>query len=108
MTRVEISPNQGHSVWYVPISVSSGTTELVAPVRRKSISVISYVLVASSAGTAKFVDSTGDLTGDMSFAANGGISAPGQASSPWFAAGVGEALSITTTAPFEGHLAYTC
>ena len=60
-----------------------------------------------SAATAKFTDSDTDLTGAMSYLANGGIAASGQASSPWFATGPGEPLKIVTTGgAVRGHFSY--
>jgi hypothetical protein len=106
MARVEITRGQGHNLHTVPIAVSSGTTELVAAQPGLVISVVSYVIVASGAGTAKFSDGA-DLTGAMALAANGGVAANGQASSPWFWTGAGSALSIITTATVNGHLTYT-
>lgn len=106
MAKVGIEPGQGHDLHHVAIDVSSGTTELVSAIAGRSIAVVSYALVASAAGTAKFTGS-GDLTGAMSFAQNGGIAAPGQPSSPWFQTDAGAALSIVTTAAFKGHLSYT-
>lgn len=107
MARFEIESNQGRNLQFASISVSSGTTELVAApaTSYERIKVCSYVIVADSAGTAKFSDGS-DLTGAMACAANGGVAAAGQASSPWFAAGAGAALSIVTTAGFKGHLSY--
>lgn len=106
MARVEITRGQGHDLYTIPISVSSGTTQLVAAQAGKVISVVSYVVVASGAGTVKFSDGS-DLTGAMALAANGGVAANGQASSPWFWTGAGNALSIVTTATVNGHLTYT-
>lgn len=92
-------------IQHASISVSSGTTALVAAVSGKRIRVYSYALVLTSAGTAKFQSASTDKTGAMSFAANGGIScAPGD--SPWLSTASGEALNIVTTASAEGHLSY--
>lgn len=106
MARVEITHGQGHDLHTVPIAVSSGTTQLVAAQADRQINVVSYVIVMTAAGTAKFSDGT-DLTGAMAFAANGGVAANGQASSPWFWTAKGNALSIVTTASAAGHLTYT-
>jgi hypothetical protein len=106
MARVEITRGQGHNLHTVPIAVSSGTTQLVAAQPGLVISVVSYVVVATTASTVKFSDGS-DLTGAMAFAANGGVAANGMASSPWFWTGAGNALSIVTTASVAGHLTYT-
>lgn len=106
MGKTGIESNQGRPLYDVAISVASGTNELVAaPTYDQRIRVVSYVVVADTAGTVKFSDGA-DLTGAMSCAANGGVSAAGQASSPWFSCDRGAALSIVTTAGFKGHLAY--
>lgn len=106
MAQVEIRHGQGHNLFTVPISVSSGTTEIVAAVAGKRIYVVSYAVVTTAAGTVKFSDGS-DLSGAMPFAANGGISCSGQPSSPWFWTAEGSALSIVTTATTNGHLSYT-
>jgi len=107
VARFEIEANQGRNLKFASISVSSGTTEIVAAPANsyERIKVCSYVVVADAAGTFKFSDGA-DLTGAMSCAINGGVSAAGQASSPWLAASAGSALSIVTTAGFKGHLSY--
>ena len=106
MARVEITRGQGHTLHSIPIAVSSGTTELVAAQEGKVISVVSYVVVTATAGTVQFSDGA-DLTGAMSFGANGGVAANGQASSPWFWTAEGSALSIVTSVAAAGHLTYT-
>lgn len=105
MAQIELRRGQGHNLYIAPISVSSGTTELISAVAGKSIWVVSYAVVVTTAGTVKFSDGT-DLTGAMPFAANGGISCSGQPSSPWFWTDEGSALSIVTTATTNGHLSY--
>lgn len=104
---VEIQQHQGRNLLFGAISVSSGTTELVpAQDDNQRIKVCSYAVVAAASATVKFSDGS-DLTGPMSFAANGGISAAGQASSPWFATDGGAALSIVTTGGnVDGHFSY--
>lgn len=57
-------------------AASSGDNAIVASVSGKKIRVLSYSLVADAAVTAKFRHGTTDLTGAMSFGANGGISVP--------------------------------
>ena len=104
---IEIQKHQGRNLLYGSISVTAGTTQLVAgQADNQRIKVCSYAVVASAAATVKFSDGT-DLSGAMSFAANGGIAAAGQASSPWFSTGKGSALSIVTTGgAVEGHFSY--
>lgn len=108
MAKVGIERGQGQKLYYAPISVSSGTTQLVAAQGAgKRIQVVSYTFVVSTAGTVKFTDADTDLSGAMSCAANGGVVSNGQPSSPLFETGSNEALSIVTTATTNGHLSYT-
>lgn len=97
-----------HNSLFIIISqVSPGTTELVPASIDKRICVINYVLVMSAAGTVKFIDSDGDLTGAMPIVANGGISASGEATNCWFETGINKPLSIVTTGGMAfGHLSY--
>lgn len=96
------SPRQGSQS--AAISVTVGTTSLVAAVTGKRIRVLSYAVVCTDAGTVKFSDGT-NLTGAMSFAASGGIScAPGD--DPYFSTAAGNALSIVTSGAVEGHFSY--
>lgn len=107
MANVGIDGGHGRTLLDVAIDVSSGTTQLVAaPAAPNRIKVVSYVVVADAACTAKFQSATTDKSGAMSFAANGGAVVPGQASSPWFACAAGEALNIVTTGAVKGHLTY--
>lgn len=107
MARVGIEGGQGHQTQHGKISVSSGTTQLVAAQGSgQRIKVYNYAVVSTTAGTVKFTDGTDDLTGAMAFAANGGIAAPGAPSEVWFQTGANRALSITTTAATEGHFSY--
>ena len=106
MAAFEIADGQGKRLFYLPISVSSGTTQLVAATTGKKIVVVRYSVVVTGAGTVKFTDGTDDLTGAMAFSATSGISDHGQPSSPLFVGGTGRALSIVTTATANGHFSY--
>ena len=99
---------EGHTLLYVAIAQgAAGTTQLVAADATKKIKVVSYVLVMSLGGSAKFLDSAADLTGAMVLVTSGGVSAISRASSPLFETGVNKALSITTvTGAAQGHLSY--
>lgn len=55
-------------------TAASGATTLVAADSSRHINVVSFAVVASAAVTVQFTG-TGNLTGAMSFAANGGLSA---------------------------------
>ena len=105
-----IVTGQGKGLLFAAVSQGgAGTTQLVAAVTGQRIKVVNYVVVMSAGGTLKFVDGAGDLTGAMALAANGGVSASGEASCPWFQTGVGSALSVTTTGGAAmGHLSYFC
>lgn len=83
---------------------AAGTDILVAAQTGLKVRVISYAVVVGSAATVKFTGS-GDLTGAMPLAANGGISAVGD--KPLFSTTAGQALSIVTTgAAAKGYLSY--
>lgn len=57
---------------------TTGDNQLVTAVTNKILRVLSYYLVCAGAVTVQFQDDAGaNLTGDMSFAANGGISVYG-------------------------------
>lgn len=84
----------------------AGTTELIAASGAARYAVVNYVVVMSGAGTVAFSDGTDWLTGDMPFAANGGVAAAyGTQDYPLFVGGQGRPLSITTTgASAHGHM----
>jgi hypothetical protein len=108
-TQVTTIPTgQGRTLQFIPIIQSgAGANQLIAGDTTRRIKVCGYVCVLSAAGTLKFTDGDGDLTGNMALAANSGVAAPGQASSPWFQTGINKALSIVTTGgAANGHL--TC
>jgi hypothetical protein len=81
---------------------------LAAPTLRRSIYVVQYTIVASIATVVKFVSGTTDITGPMSFAANGGTSPPFAGPDGWlFRTQPGEALVINQTVDgVDGHLTY--
>lgn len=93
---------------FQPITqAGAGTTTIVGAVAGKRVKVTGYVVVMGGAGTVKFVSGSTDITGTMSFGANGGVSVGGTEFSPAFETGVGEALKIVTTgAAGNGHLSY--
>lgn len=78
-------------------AASSGNNTLVAAVSGKQIVVTSFFLIADAAVTAKFQSGAGgtDLSGAMSFAANGGIVVPDSGSPDgWFATVAGQLLNL--------------
>lgn len=87
---------------------TSGDNTIVAAVASKKIRVLAYTLVCAAATTVIWKSATaGAITGDMSFAANGGIAAP---FSPigHFETTAGEALVLNLSAAnaVSGHLVY--
>jgi hypothetical protein len=99
----------GQTLLFAVISQgAAGTTTLVTADATKKIKVVSYVIVISATGTAKFIDSTPtDLTGAMPIATNGGVSAIGTTFSPLFATAVNKSLQIVSTVgAVTGHLSY--
>ena len=91
-------------------TAASGDTQLVAaPGANKKIRVHAYTIVCDGAVAVKFRTGTSaDLTGAMSFAANGGVSPP------WVQPGhfdcvVNEALNINLSGAVgvRGHLTYS-
>lgn len=102
-----IEQHQGRRLAFGEISVTAGTTQLVAAqTDNQRIKVVSYGVVGTAAATFRWTDGV-TSTGPMSFAANGGIGIVGQASSPLWATGPGRALSVTTTGgAVEGHFSY--
>ena len=98
---------QGQTLHYLSISQGApGTTTLVAG-GAKAIAVVNYVIVLDADGTCKFTDGVSDLSGALPIAAKGGVSAPGQPSSPWLVTPVGSPLTLVTTGGKAfGHLGY--
>lgn len=88
---------------------TSGDNTLVAAVTGKKIRVLSYTLVAAAAVTVRFESGASGtaLTGQMSLAANGGVSCafnPGG----WFETAAGQLLNLELSAAqsVDGHLSY--
>lgn len=102
--------NTGYGVVpkYADIDVASaGDNTIVAAVTGKKIRVLQYALVVSAATTVIWKSGTTAITGDMSFAANGGISSSFSPSG-LFETAAGEALVLYLSAsnPVSGHLVY--
>ena len=86
---------------------SAGTTSIVTGVAGKKIYVTAICLTLDAAGTLKFTEVAGDLTGPLSIALNGGM-VVGDGSRPilWTST-AGEDLKITTgTGKANGWIAY--
>jgi hypothetical protein len=93
---------------YAAISAASaGDNTAVAAVVGKKIRVLSYAMVADNAVTARFQSDTTDLTGAMSFAASGGISATFSPVGHFeTAVGVALQLNLGSAVGVRGHLVY--
>lgn len=74
-------------------TAASGATTLVAADSTRRINVVSLAVVASGAVTVQFTG-TGNLTGAMSFASNGGLSLSAPAGGFLFQTGVNQLLAI--------------
>lgn len=92
---------------------SSGSNTIVAAVAGKKIRVLSYVIIAAGAVTAKWQSASTDLTGAMSLAANGGAAPSVSVLAPGgvyglFETASGEALNLNLggAVNVSGHLTY--
>lgn len=91
------------------ISLSTSGTLVAAAGTGLKIKVPLYVLVAGTAGASvKFQSGTVDLTGTMSFAANGGAAVAGGMTGLALVTAANQplVLNITGTATVGGHLTY--
>ena len=93
---------------FAPIDVASaGDNTIVSGVTGKKIRVLQYAFICAGAVTVTFKSGTTPISGDMSFASNGGISTP---FSPVgiieTAAGEDLVLNLSAAASVSGHLVY--
>lgn len=87
------------------ISVAVATGTLVAAVPNRSVEVLSYTFVADAATTVTWQSDGNALSGGMTMAANGGITA--NLGDTVLFTNPGEALKITNSAGnINGHLTY--
>jgi hypothetical protein len=90
-------------------AATSGDNTIVAAVTAKKIRVHSLFLVAAGAVTARFESGAGGtaLTGQMSFAANGGIAMPFNEGG-WFETAAGSLLNLELSGAIsvDGGLSY--
>lgn len=77
---------------------AAGTTQLLAASAGNRHKVVGVLLTLSAAGTLKFTDGSGDLTGPMDLPANGGFVWPCSGNWPLLQTATNSALSIVTTA----------
>ncbi len=99
VTVESMATSHGKTLTYVSVAQGgAGTTQLAAADATRKHKVIGGLLTMSLAGTLKFLDSSGDLTGAMDIAASGGFVMPAGLC-PYFETGaINRSLSITTTA----------
>lgn len=72
-----VDPSRGQTILFAKIDCSaSGVNIIVAANPSGKIKVLSYFMVADSAVSAKWQSASTDLSGAMSFSANGGIASP--------------------------------
>jgi hypothetical protein len=93
---------------YAVISAASTDNTVVAAVTGQCIRVLAYTLVVTGAATARFESAASGtaLTGQMPFAANGGVSAPYNPQGH-FQALSGQLLNLELSAnAAHGHLTY--
>jgi hypothetical protein len=103
------SSSSGKTPAFASVSVSaSGATQIVAADATRKIKVVSYVLVADAAVTAKWQSASTDLTGAMSLAANGGVSAIGSFDAHLMETSVNQALNLNLggAVGVRGHISY--
>lgn len=101
----------GAALSFAPVSVaSSGDNSLVSAVAAKKIKVVSYVIVADGAVTARWYSGAAGtaLSGAMSLAASGGVAAAAPAGLHLFETAVNTALVLNLGGAIgvRGHLGY--
>ncbi|MBA3755982.1 MAG: hypothetical protein H0X02_07060 [Nitrosomonas sp.] len=106
-----VDTRRGQTILFASVSIaSSGANLLVSASATKKIKVLHYTLVADAAVTVKFQSGSTDLTGAMSFSANGGTSSPtGTAAGGWLLeTAVNEALNLNLggAVGVRGHISY--
>lgn len=104
-----VATGGGKTPLFASVSVaSSGANQIVAADVAKKIKVVSYVLVADAAVTAKWQSAANDKSGAMSLAANGGVSAIGSFDAHIMETAVNEALNLNlgSAVGVRGHISY--
>lgn len=96
--------DEGHR-FPLSIATTGGTTVLVSGVTGRSIEVDNYTVVASGATGVRFLSGSTNITGPMSLAANGSVSANTD-NGYLMKTASGESLSIASTSTVSGHLSY--
>lgn len=112
LTDWRTDQRRGRALAFAPIDVAaSGDNTIVAADPSNKIKVASYMLVADAAVAARWKSGVGtNLSGAMSFAANGGCAAPpvAPAGGHWLETAVNQALVLNLSAAVgvRGHLSY--
>lgn len=75
----------------------AGTTQIAAASSGKRNKIVGGMLTISLAGTLKFIDGSGDLTGPYDLAASSGFNIPHNPKFPLIQTAVNSALSVVTT-----------
>ena len=89
--------SNGKTLTYVPVAQgAAGTTVLVAASPSNKHKIVGCFLTMSAAGTLKFTDGVGDLTGALDVAASGGFVLP-TSSFPYQQTATNSALNLVTT-----------
>lgn len=100
----------GHDVRTAAINATTPSADnliVAADTNGRKIKVVGYVIVATAATTVTWKRGTTALSGAMSLAANGGVSAPLNETTSWFDTAVNEALVMTLGAgAVQGHIVY--
>lgn len=104
------STGQGKTLLFAPIDVAGGgdNTVVAADATRK-IKVVSYVIVVDGAVAVRWKSGAGaNLSGAMSFLANGGLVVPEQPSGHVLETAVNQALvlNLSSAVGARGHLSY--
>lgn len=86
----------------------AGDNQLVAANATKKIKVVSYVIVASAAVSAKWRSGTTDLAGAMAFAANSGAAMAGSTQAHLFETAINQAFNVNLSGAVAvaGHFSY--
>jgi hypothetical protein len=90
---------------FLSVSIGATTSTLVAAVSGRQIEVISYTILADAATTVTWKSGSTNISGGMTFAANGGASVNDDQA--MLRTNVGEALVLVNSAGnINGHITY--
>lgn len=90
---------------FASVSVAAASGTLVSGVAGRQIEVLSYTIVSDSATEARWKSGTNDISGGMTFAANGGASANDDQA--MLRTNIGEDLVlVNSSGNINGHITY--